>query len=267
MITNVDDLLLNSHNPKLIESQIIDYIMTLREDGLAYATITFLIAPLITFYTLNDVVLNKRKISRYFGEYKKVVKDRAYTAEEIYKALQTADQRMKVIILLMLSTGERIGSLPELTLGNLTKIEDYGIYKVTTFKAILQDVGFIVNAYEDPLIALSDFKPRFYDLIILDIKMPKLNGFELYAEIQKRDSQVKMCFVTADEMYYNEVRKQGEQQYCVLDTERFLRKPISSADLLKRVEKDNEWRQIVTHCERWHTYTFEERNDKIHTLL
>ena len=52
--------------------------MTLRDDGLAYATITFLIAPLVTFYTLNDVVLNKRKISRYFGEYKKVVKDRAY---------------------------------------------------------------------------------------------------------------------------------------------------------------------------------------------
>ena len=107
----------------------------------------------------------------------------------------------------------------------------------TTFKAILQDVGFIVDSYEDPLIALSDFKPSFYDLIILDIKMPKLNGFELYAEIQKRDSQVKICFVTADEMYYNEVRKQGEQQYCVLDTKRFLRKPISSSDLLTRVEK------------------------------
>jgi integrase len=130
-ITEVDDLLINSQNPKLIESQIIDYIMTLRDDGLAYATITFLIAPLITFYTLNDVVLNKRKISRYFGEYKKVVKDRAYTADEIYKALQTADQRMKVIILLMVSTGERIGSLPDLILGNLTKIEDHGIYKIT----------------------------------------------------------------------------------------------------------------------------------------
>lgn len=60
----------------------------------------------------------------------------------------------------------------------------------TTFKAILQDVGFIVNAYEDPLVALSDFKPCFYDLIILDIKMPKLNGFELYTEIQKRDGFV-----------------------------------------------------------------------------
>ncbi len=133
-ITEVDDLLLNSQNSKLIESQIIDYIMTLRDDGLAYATITFLIAPLITFYTLNDVVLNKRKISRYFGEYKKVVKDRAYTADEIYKALQTADQRMKVIILLMVSTGERIGSLPDLILGNLTKIEDHGIYKITIYE-------------------------------------------------------------------------------------------------------------------------------------
>jgi hypothetical protein len=65
-------LLLNSQNPKLIESQIIDYIMTLRDDGLAYATITFLIAPLITFYTLNDVVLNKRKISRYLENTKKL---------------------------------------------------------------------------------------------------------------------------------------------------------------------------------------------------
>jgi integrase len=132
-ITEVDDLLLNSRNPKLIESQIIDYIMTLRDDGLAYATITFLIAPIITFYALNDVVLNTRKISKYYGEYKKVVKDRAYTQEEIYKALQTADQRMKVIILLMLSTGERIGSLPELTLGNLTRNAE-GNYKIVIYE-------------------------------------------------------------------------------------------------------------------------------------
>lgn len=92
-ITDVEELLINSNNPRLIESQIIDYIMTLRSDNLAYTTIQFLVAPVLTFYALNDVVLNKRKISRYFGEFRKVVKDRAYTAEEIYKALQTADQR------------------------------------------------------------------------------------------------------------------------------------------------------------------------------
>jgi predicted PurR-regulated permease PerM len=99
-LKGVDGLLENLAYPRLIESQIIDYIMTLRNDGLAYATIQFLVTPILTFYALNDVVLNKRKITRYFGEYKRVVKDRAYTAEEIYKAVQTADQRMKVIILL-----------------------------------------------------------------------------------------------------------------------------------------------------------------------
>ena len=108
--------------------------MTLRNDGLAYATIQFLVASVLTFYSLNDMVLNKRKISRYFGEYKKVVKDRLYTAEEIYKALQTADLRMKVVILMLTSTAARIGSLSDLTLGNLTKITAYGIWKVTVYE-------------------------------------------------------------------------------------------------------------------------------------
>ena len=82
-ITDVEQLLIDCSSPRLIESQIIDYIMTLRSDNLAYATIQFLVAPVLTYYALNDIVLNKRKISRYFGEFRKVVKDRAYTAEEI----------------------------------------------------------------------------------------------------------------------------------------------------------------------------------------
>lgn len=107
-----------------------------------------------------------------------------------------------------------------------------------TFKAILQEVGFIVDTYEDPLIALSKFKPHFYDLVVLDIKMAKMNGFELYVEMQKRDSQVKVCFVTAGEMYYNEVRKDEEEElYCKLDIRRFIQKPISNTDLVKRIEK------------------------------
>lgn len=107
-----------------------------------------------------------------------------------------------------------------------------------TFKAILQEVGFIVDTYEDPLIALSKFKPHFYDLVVLDIKMAKMNGFELYVEMQKRDSQVKVCFVTAGEMYYDEVRKDEEEElYCKLDIRRFIQKPISNTDLVKRIEK------------------------------
>ena len=63
---NPDDLLLDP-NPRAIETQIIDYIMTLRNDGLAYNTTQFLVAPIFTFYSLNDVVLNRKKDNRYYG--------------------------------------------------------------------------------------------------------------------------------------------------------------------------------------------------------
>lgn len=111
---------------------------------------------------------------------------------------------------------------------------------VMTFKAALESAGFTLIAYEDPLIALSKFKPRYYDLVILDIKMSKMNGFELYTEMRKVDEEVKVCFITAGEMYYDTVRMEkedNEEQYCKLDMERFIQKPISNVDLIKRIEK------------------------------
>jgi DNA-binding response OmpR family regulator len=106
-----------------------------------------------------------------------------------------------------------------------------------TFKAILQGVGFAVDIYENPLVALSNFRPHYYDLVILDIKMPEMNGFELYSEMLKIDSQVKVCFVTAGEMYNDNVRKNEEEQYCELDTKRFIQKPISNGDLIRRINR------------------------------
>jgi DNA-binding response OmpR family regulator len=105
-----------------------------------------------------------------------------------------------------------------------------------SLEATLQNAGFIVHTYQDPRIALSKFKAGYYDLVILDIKMPKMNGFELYAEMLKVDNQVKFCFITAGEMYYDKVREE-EEQYCKLDTERFLQKPISNTDLVNRIYK------------------------------
>jgi two-component SAPR family response regulator len=70
--------------------------------------------------------------------------------------------------------------------------------------------------------------------------MREMNGFELSAEIQEIDNQVMVCFITAGEMYYDEVRNeklQAEEQYCKLDTERFLQKPISNVDLVERIDK------------------------------
>jgi two-component system catabolic regulation response regulator CreB/two-component system response regulator ChvI len=71
----------------------------------------------------------------------------------------------------------------------------------TTLRAVLEASGFNVDSYEDPLLALSNFKIRFYDLVILDIK-PEMNGFSLYREIKRLDKTVKVCFLTAGEMYY-----------------------------------------------------------------
>ena len=62
------------------------------------------------------------------------------------------------------------------------------------------------------------------------------NGFELYTEMRKIDNQAKFCFITAGEMYYDKVRVE-EEQYCKLDTERFLQKPISNTDLVNRIYK------------------------------
>jgi integrase len=118
-LREIDDLLLH---------------ISFRDNGVSYSTIKFLVAPIFTFYQLNDLVLNRKKVSRYLGEYKRVVRDEAYSTEHIQKALQNADQRIRMIILLLSSTGARIGSLPSLVLRNLVKLPDYGLYRITFYE-------------------------------------------------------------------------------------------------------------------------------------
>ena len=104
-LTKVDDLMLHSSNPILIEEQIKGYIKSLERDGISYSTRKFLIAPIFSFYKLNRIELNRRLVSRYLGEFRRVVKDKAYTIEQIQQMLQNADQRVRCIILLLCSTG------------------------------------------------------------------------------------------------------------------------------------------------------------------
>ena len=94
--------------------------------------------------------------------------------------------------------------------------------------------GFKVDSFTDPQEALSKYKPGLYDLVILDIKMPKMDGFELYHEIKKKDNNANVCFLTASELYYEEFRK---KEYCALDRNRFIRKPIENEELVKEINK------------------------------
>src|SRR5687768_10322366 len=94
--------------------------------------------------------------------------------------------------------------------------------------------GFKVDTFNDPQRALSNYKPSYYDLVILDITMPKMDGFQLYDEIKKKDQKTKVCFLTASELYYEEFRK---KEYNAIDKNLFLRKPIENELLLNEVNR------------------------------
>ena len=98
---------------------------------------------------------------------------------------------------------------------------------------VLEKNGFIVDSYENPLLALDNFKPHYYDLLILDIKMPKMSGFSFYREIKKLDKQMKVCFLTAGEMYpgpYSDI-------FSSLPANCFIRKPVTNEELLKHIDE------------------------------
>jgi DNA-binding response OmpR family regulator len=94
--------------------------------------------------------------------------------------------------------------------------------------------GFKVDSFNDPHLALSKYSPGLYDLVILDIKMPNMDGFELYQEIKKIDNNANVCFLTASEQYYEEFRK---KEYYALDRNLFIRKPIENEELVKEINK------------------------------
>jgi len=98
----------------------------------------------------------------------------------------------------------------------------------------LERAGYSVTTFNDPEKALSHFKENYYNLSILDIKMPKMNGFELYKALVKKDSELKACFMTAFEIYREEFKKvfPSYQIHC------FIKKPISIKDLVGIVNSE-----------------------------
>ena len=104
-----------------------------------------------------------------------------------------------------------------------------------TIKKIVEDNGYKVDSFNDPILALNYYKVNFYDLVILDIKMPKMNGFKLYSEIREKDPKVKICFLTASELFYEKFRKIQFKLEKTLGENYFIQKPIKNQDLLKRI--------------------------------
>ncbi|MGZ5547187.1 MAG: response regulator [Nitrososphaeraceae archaeon] len=95
-------------------------------------------------------------------------------------------------------------------------------------KVVLEQNGFLVNYYSNPIIALDELKSNFYNLIILDIQMPEINGMQLYREIKKKDIEAKICFLTASEALFDIANK-----FTPVYT--FIAKPVENNELIKIV--------------------------------
>ena len=102
----------------------------------------------------------------------------------------------------------------------------------SSLKIGLERHGFQVDAFNDPKKAIAGFKPNTYGMIFLDIRMPQMNGFELYRVLRSKDQDVPIAFLTAFDVYQNEFRK----MFPDMKIDRLLRKPIGIKELVEYVK-------------------------------
>ncbi len=107
---------------------------------------------------------------------------------------------------------------------------------VITLRTVLERNNFKVDTHTEPLQAIKNFEINAYDLLILDIKMPQMNGFELYRELKKIDENIKVCFLTAlselhdYDAFKREVFPKSGQRY-------YVQKPIENDEILVRINE------------------------------
>ena len=104
-----------------------------------------------------------------------------------------------------------------------------------TIKNILETNGYKVDSFNNPILALNYYNVSFYDLVILDIKMPKMDGFELYTKIREKDPKVKICFFTATAMFTEEIKKALLALGKTINEDYFIQKPIRIEVLIKKI--------------------------------
>ena len=126
-------------------------------------------------------------------------------------------------------------------LNNRIMLVDDDVDITTVLKIGLEDNGFTVDTFNDPVEALSNFKAGLYNLFLFDIKMPQLSGFELYEEIKKKNNnnnnnnkKLKVCYITAYEIDYEMLR----EKFPTSHVNCFIKKPFQIQDLVKRVRAE-----------------------------
>ena len=112
-------------------------------------------------------------------------------------------------------------------------VDDEADITFTLKEGIEKSGSFSVDTYNDPQLALSSYNAGYYDLLIIDIRMPSMTGFELYRKIREIDSKITVCFITAYETYYEKFR---QEFFPLEEIKGFIRKPIQVEDLERFVK-------------------------------
>lgn len=112
-------------------------------------------------------------------------------------------------------------------------VDDEADITFTLKEGIEKSGSFSVDTFNDPQLALSNFKSGYYDLLIIDIRMPNMTGFELYQKIRELDSKVRVCFITAFETYFEKFR---QEFFPLEEIKGFIKKPIQIENLERFVK-------------------------------
>jgi two-component system, OmpR family, response regulator ChvI len=105
-----------------------------------------------------------------------------------------------------------------------------------SFGLALEDSGLFekVELYNDPMLALSNFRPDTYDIVLLDVKISELNGFELYIKIKRIDNKVRVYFITPQDIDHSALK----EEFPLLEIEYLISKTVAVSDLIKRLETE-----------------------------
>ena len=122
-------------NPKDIENLLIDYMVLLRKNKKSLSSLNIITSAVTHFCVMNDISVSNKKVNKFKGENESSGSgnDRGYSTEEIQILLNCSPLRMKMVFLILCSTGIRIGALPILRIKHLKKVEDKGFYQFTIY--------------------------------------------------------------------------------------------------------------------------------------
>ncbi len=167
-IYQIEDLV--SRQPTSLKADLIRYLTYLKKDRqLSYYSRNGVLCAIKHFCEMNDIVLPWAQISKFVGGLEKSNEDREYTYEEIAKLLSIADLKYKAIILLMASSGIRVGAIPSLRIRDLTKVSNYDIFKIVVYRKTRDEYyTFCTPECYDAVTEYLEYRKRFGEVLSPD---------------------------------------------------------------------------------------------------